>query len=35
MTAFGQYSLVPAFYANRAPVAPHARTVREAPPSTI
>ena len=31
MTALGQHSMVPPFYANRAKVAPCARTAREAP----
>jgi hypothetical protein len=31
MTAFGQHSMVPPFYVNRASVAPCARTAREAP----
>ena len=31
MTAFAQHSLVPVFYANRATVAPRARTAPEAP----
>ena len=31
MTALGQHSMVLPFYANRAKVAPRARTAREAP----
>ena len=31
MTAFGQHSMAPPFYANRAKVALRARTAREAP----
>ena len=31
MTAFGQHSMVPPFYANQASVAPHPRTTREQP----
>ena len=31
MTALGQHSMVPPLYANRAKVAPRARTAREAP----